>query len=667
MRNPRLLRKAAAVLAFTLIAGVSAPSEGSAAVPGSAPGTITAGDVEQFTDAFFDRTDIKGNMAGAVIAVVKDDEVLLKKGYGYADIQHKRPVDPDKTVFRLASVSKVITAAAVMQLAEQGKIDLNRDMSSYLGELRIPNQTDTPLTMKHLLTNSTGFESGDAPGDTTTDLAQEISLGQYLQEHVPTVTRTPGAFYRYDNLAFTIQGYAVEQVTGQPFGAYLKEHIFQPLGMTRTDIRLTPEIIEELAIPYDVLGQAMETYATVPTELPGGGMLSTGSDMANFMMAQLGGGKLGSERILKAETTEEMLKPQLAIHPKLPNMAYGYEYSNRQIYNGRNVVEKGGDLYGYHSTMWLLPEQKVGVFIAVNKDAEFRTDLFESFMDRYYPDETAGPSPVKALQEPLAPFEGMYGDLRNRMWTIRIHAEEGKLKVKDLLGEHTLTPIEPNLFQDEKGVQAAFKLDDRGAVTAFYYDAKSDSWAQKLPEPQRYADVGADHPYAGYIYHLRQLGVMNENAAAANVFDPDRPITRGEFVDWFMGWSGVGSSQKKSVFSDTVHSANAERIQAAYEFGLIDGTEGARFDPDRPITRGEAALIAWRLASKELRAVPKEVKLTGETESWSLEGVRFAAAKGLYGPEVTPAADGSIDYQSERPMLRKEAAALLSRFADNLF
>ncbi|AFH61724.1 serine hydrolase [Paenibacillus caseinilyticus] len=666
MMELKMIRCTAAVLAFALLGGAALPPERSAARPAAGP--LSAAEAERFADTFFGRPEVKEQLAGAVITVVKDDEVLLKKGYGYADVLQKQPVDPEETVFRVASISKVITATAVMQLAEQGKIDLNGDVSPYLGDLQIPNETGTPLTMRDLLTNSTGFEYGDTPAVSTTDLTLEIPLRQYVKDYAPAVTRQPGAFFRYDNLGFTIQGYAVEHVSVRPFGEYVRERIFQPLGMVHSEFRLTPQIRERLAVPYSGLGEEITPYATVPTELPGGGMLSTGADMARFMMAHLGGGSLGTARILKAETLSEMLKPQLAIHAKLPNMAYGFEFSNQQIYNGQYVVEKSGDEEGYHSALWLLPMQKVGVFVAVNKDMELRKELFESFMDRFYPGGESSPAggPFQPTQPSLERFAGMYGDLRNRMWTTRIRAEEGRLIVRDPLGEHVLYPVEPLLFRDEQGVRAAFKMNGRGEVTAFYSDAKSDSWAQKLPEPQPYTDVGADHPFAGYIGHLRQLGVFPGKKDGGEVFHPDRPITRGEFAAWLMGWSGIASSRKEPVFGDTAGSAYREQIQAAYEFGLIDGTGGAAFHPDRPITRQEAAVMTWRLARRYLHAVPKEARLSGKTDAWALEGVRFVAAKGLYGPEAIPDADGSLDYQSKRPMLRKEAAALLSRFADHL-
>jgi len=651
------------VLITGSVIGAVTPSKVSAA--SAMVGPHDPKEVEQFADDFFNRPDIQENMAGAAFAVVRGDKVLVNKGYGYADVGKKLPVDPNRTVFRVASISKVITATAVMQVAEQGKLDLDEDLSSYLGDARIPNQTDAPLTMKHLLTNSTGFDYGDTPESMTIDLTREASLKQYVMDNLPTVIRKPGEYYRYDNLGFTIQGYVIEQVTGKSFGAYVQDNIFQPLGMANSEFRLTPQMLKQLAVPYNVIDEAIPTYATIPTELPSGGMLSTGSEMANFMMAHLNGGKLGNASILKEETVADMHMPKLAIHEKLPNMAYGFEYSNQQNYNGHYIIEKAGDVEGFHSGMWLIPGEKVGVFVAVNKDFEIRQPLFEAFMEHYYPGENGPKGPFEPSKQSLEKFAGIYSDLRNRMWTSRIHAEGGKLIVKDPLGEHVMVEIEPLLFQDEQGVKAAFKLNEDGDVAAFYYDLKSDSWAEKRPEPQRFPDVGLDHPYAPYINHLRQLDIIGDGSSE-ELFAPEQPVTKEQFMGWFIRWTGIAPSKQKPVFTDITGSPYAKDIQAAYELGLLQVSADGKFHPEAVMTRQEAATIVWRMAFGYLHAEPKKAKLSGHTASWALDGVQYVVSKGLYGPEVSKDSDGGINYQSDRPMLRQEAAALLSQFADKL-
>lgn len=628
----------------------------------------TAG-LARFVDEFFERPDIKEALdgAGAVVTVVNEDRVLLNKGYGYADVEKKVPVDPENTVFRIASISKAITATAVMQLVEQGKLDLNEDLSHYLGDVVIENMTDTPLTMKSLLTNATGFEFGDTADGLSWDLTKNVALKDYIKENAPTVVQPPGMFYRYDNLGFNIQGYVVENVSGQPFGEYVQTHIFDPLGMTNSQSKVTPQIVNQLAVPYDGLGNSFPPYINVPLEFPAGGMVSSGADMAKFMMAHLGGGQYKDAVILQKETAAEMHRPQLGIHPAIPNMAYGFEFGDNRLYNGRYVIEKGGDVNGFHSCIWLIPDAKVGLFVAVNKDMELRPDLLKAFMDRYFP-ETAPASaqePLALSEQALAKFEGTYGDLRNRMWTIRVTAEEGKLLVKEVFGEHELIPLDETLFQDQYGLKFGFKLDDEGNAVALYYEAKPDSWARKLMTPEPYADVNADHPYAAYIYHLKQLEILQGGIGNEN-FHPDQPLTRAAFIGWFTRWMGLAPSKAQTPFTDIDNSPYKLDIQTAYQFDVLSGTQQTRFEPERFITRQEAATIMWRAANQHIGSLPKDANLSGVTDDWALEGVSWVVARGLHGSDVIKGADGATDYRSKAPMQRQEVAALLSMFADNL-
>ncbi len=654
------------IMMIVLVLGTGSGAVGPWSVEASAEGAgkLVKSKVEQFADDFFHDPMIQEMMAGAVFVVVQGEDVVLKKGYGMANMEKGEPFDPDHTVFRVASVSKAITATAVMQLVEQGKLDLHEDMNTYL-DFNIPNKTDTPLTMRNLLTNATGFAFGDTSDLVSFDMKQDIPLGQYMADHIPEVVYTPGEYYRYDNHGFNLQGYVVEHVSGVPFHDYVSSRIFEPLGMMDSDFLLTEQLTERLAAAYDVEGQPIPTYTMIPAVHPAGGMLSTGADMAKFMMAHLSSGKLGDTRILQEETAREMHKPQLYAHPDLPNMAYGFEFSQQQVYNGHTVVEKGGDVNGYHTGMWLLPEEEVGVFVSVNKDIEFRSELFGAFMDRFYPGEASTPAYEQPQQPALSAFEGIYGDLRNRMWTSRVRAVEDKLQVEDPFGVHILTRIDGNLFEDEHGVRAAFKLDDSMNVTAYYYDLKSDSWARKLPEPERYADVEQGHAYADYIYHLRQLDVIGDQNGDQR-FRPEEQLTRGEFISWFIRWTGIALSTNPFVFTDIADSPYAREIQTAYEFGLIAGQPDGTYQPDRLLTRQEAAAIARRLSVLHLYAEAIEAQPDGETDAWALEGVRFVIEKQLYGPEVMKSEDGTVMYESKRPMLRQEAAALLSLFADNL-
>lgn len=624
-------------------------------------------EVEVFMDGFFNRADVQASLTGAVVAVVQGDRTLLAKGYGYADLEKKTPVDPERTLFRLASISKTFTATAVMKLVEQSKVDLDRDIADYLGGVSIPNRTGTPLTMKHLLTHTGGFDYTDAAEDEAAPEEAPYLLESFIKDHIPTVVRKPGEAFRYDNYGYDLLGYIVQNVAGEPFEKYVTDHIFNPLGMKSSYFVLTPDVQERMATPHDGSGNALAQYATLPNNSPDGGMISTGADMSRFMIAELNGGRLGGASILKEQSLKEMQQLGFSIHPDMPGVGYGFESSFPNADNGQFVIDKGGVSTGFQSHVWLLPEKKTGLFIALNsaRDArKLRGLLFQTFMDHYYPKQESPrtEAPLNQTKLQLMRLEGVYRDLRLPMWHYDIAAEDGGLIVTDSSGEHKLRQIKELLFEDESGRKAAFKEDGNGKIVYFFYN-KADSWSEKLPDRKPYDDVPDDHPYAKFIYYVQQQGLTEK--AGSRTFRPDQPITRAEFVAQLVGLSGNPLSTEPVLFSDAANHPYAAEIQTSLEFGIVEGTASGRFEPDRPITRQEAAVVLARallLGFGAAGAVPIEAKLKGDTDEWALEGVETIVARGYYGPEIVPDADGAVDYRSKLPMLRQEAAAMFYRF-----
>ena len=665
--TPTLKKTMLSALAAVTVACAVVPAAASAdslpqekAAPVKSAAALDEKDIEAFADAFFKRPDIQAmGVPGALFVVVKDGKVLLQKGFGYANAEAKQPVDPVKTVFRIASVSKVFAATAVMQLVEQGKIDLKQDVQQYMGDVKLKNNTGSPLTMEHLLTHTTGFDVVDPPpGDMITgDLNAVTALKDYVVKTMPTVVHKPGEVYKYDNFASMLQGYIVEQVSGKPFHQYVNDHIFKPLGMNDSHFVLTPDMQSSLATGYNERNQPIPPYNTIPTDMPQGSMVTTGSDMAKFMLAQLNEGKLGEARILREETVKDMQSVHKAIHPKVPTMTYGFEFAFHHKLNNQYVIGKGGSIPGFNSWMWLLPEQNVGGFIVYNSSSDLRNRLFEEFMDRYYPVERQK-TYLQPAKSQLARFEGTYRDLRISYLTTRITAQEGTLVLEDLMGKHTLKQVDPLLFEDEQGSPVAFQENKDGTIRFLFSKTNPAAWSEKLPMPDRFADVGKDHPYAAFIDGLHLLDVVQ--AGQDGKFRPDEPITRAEFAVWLVNWLGAVPAKGPSAFKDTADDPDAGKITTAFDMGVVTGTEKGFFEPDRPIMRQEAAVMASRL-SLLLGHPPKEAKLAGETDNWAADAVRNIVGHGFYGPEVTPSADGTVDYRSKQVMTRKEAAAVLYR------
>src|SRR6185503_254232 len=195
------------------------------------PRDMTATDVESFLDGLVPLQIAKDNIAGATISVVKDGKLLFAKGYGYADVKNKKVVSAQGTLFRPGSISKLFTWTAVMQLFEQGKLDLDKDVNTYL-DFKIPDAFGKPITLKNIMTHTPGFE--EQIKDLFTVGNSKPDLGQYLKTHIPGRVFPPGTVPAYSNYATAVAGYIVERVSGRPFEEYVAENILKPLKMTHS-------------------------------------------------------------------------------------------------------------------------------------------------------------------------------------------------------------------------------------------------------------------------------------------------------------------------------------------------------------------------------------------------------------------------------------------------
>ena len=214
-----------------------------AARPLAPRGPTTVEEMEAFVDGFMDAQMKSGPIAGAAVVVVKDGQVFFQKGYGYEDTEKRTPVDPAQTLFRPGSVSKLFTWTAIMQLVEQGKIDLDADVNTYLKDFKVDATFPEPVKVRNIMTHTGGFEDGGVGylfAGTAEDL---LPLGEWLAAHQPARVRPPttdfsdGTNASYSNWATALGGHIVEVVSGQSFDDYIEQHIFQPLGMERSTFR----------------------------------------------------------------------------------------------------------------------------------------------------------------------------------------------------------------------------------------------------------------------------------------------------------------------------------------------------------------------------------------------------------------------------------------------
>jgi len=299
------------------------------------------------------------HIAGATISVVVEDKPFCARGYGYADVAAKKPVSAEATMFRIGSVSKLFTWTAVMQLAEQGKLDLDADVNKYLTDFKVPETYSKPITLKHLMSHTPGFEDHFI-GLFAHSPDKMAPLGEILAHDLPARVRAPGQLASYSNHGTALAGYIVSQVAGVPWEDYIEKNILEPLQMHHTSVRQPPEdkLPADMSKGYKFThGKFQEEGFEYVPAAPAGSMASSAGDMAKFMIAHLQNGRYDSARILKEESARQMRETLFTHDNRLQGMAYGFM---RATYNGEHIVHHGGDTFWFHSFFVMLPDRGAG-------------------------------------------------------------------------------------------------------------------------------------------------------------------------------------------------------------------------------------------------------------------------------------------------------------------
>ena len=382
--------------AETAAPAASAPAP---AVAASAVHDLTAQDAQAWLDGLMPTALRTARTPGAVVVIVKDGQVLMEKGYGLADEKRHIPVDPQRTLFRPGSTSKLFTWTAVMQLVEQGKLDLDVDVNKYL-DFQVPPLDGQPITLRQIMTHRTGFE--ERIKDLVAFDIPETPLTEVLSGNMPARIYPAGTTSAYSNYATGLAGHMVERVSGMSFNDYIERNVFAPLDMKHSTFRqpLPDALKADMSVGYEESDKPGKGFEVVNIP-PAGSLSATGDDMAHFMIAHLADGRYGSAQILKPETARMMHTTITRPFPDLSGIALGFYQAN---INGHRVIAHGGDLNYFHSDLFLFLDDHVGMFISVNALGKeglgegIRDDVFHEFADRYFPKA----DPVVPLDEATA-------------------------------------------------------------------------------------------------------------------------------------------------------------------------------------------------------------------------------------------------------------------------
>jgi len=504
MNNQSIIKKSMMIImTLVMLLSIAAPAaaQEDTAAPGgnvtTAPsqGPTDRAELEAFLDELIGKEMDEHHIAGAAVSVVKDGKLFFAKGYGYTDLDNKIPVDAEQTIFRIGSITKLFTWTAVMQLVEQGKLDLDADINTYL-DFRIPDTFPQPITLKHLMTHTSGFEDR-LFGSVVVDAKDEVPVREWLISHMSKRVLPPGDYVGYANYNAVLAGYIVARVSGQPYEQYIQEHLLDPLGMLHSTVRwpIPPDLRPSASIGYTYIDgafQAFPDYMTQPAGLPSGGLQTSVTDMAHFMIAHLQGGRYSDAntpeaRILKEATAQQMHTTLYTPDPRLLGGAYGFgDWSD----NGQRTLGHGGYIPPMNSLLLLLPDQNLGVFVNYNSSGggeltEQHSGFQRAFFDHYYP------TPPVAQIQPPADFAQRAGRF---VGSYRFSSSPSStlLKIAKLAGGYTIeirdpgdgtllfplggrelrfVEVEPLYFHQVDGpFSAIFREDGRGRIISMNTD-----------------------------------------------------------------------------------------------------------------------------------------------------------------------------------------------------
>lgn len=432
-------------------------------VPVSALTQSTTNDLTAKVDQVFAQID-KPTSPGCALAVIKDGQIVHKRGYGMADLDHDIPIRPD-TPFHVASLSKQFTAFAILLLAQQGKLSLDDKVQKYITELR---EFDQPITIRHLLHHTSGLRdqwnllimSGWRLGE---DVVRDADILE-LVSRMKALNFTPGDQYAYSNTGYTLLGFIVKRVSGQSLREFSEANIFKPLGMTRTFFRDDHAVISKHQAygynpgPNGTFKLSVPNYDTVGAS----SLLTTVEDLARWDQ-NFYDKKVGGEWIIE----QMQVRGQLNDGQSIP-YARGLVIGN---YKGLRLVDHSGGDAGYRSHLLRFPDQHFSVACLCNNGSTNPAALAYQVSDLYLAGQLS-PSPprtvsggIQLTEQELKSKVGVYWDARAED-IARTSIREGKLRLAGAGFNTDLTPIEKNRFRGpDRGLDVVFDSTGQGTIS----------------------------------------------------------------------------------------------------------------------------------------------------------------------------------------------------------
>lgn len=438
--------------------------------------------IASFVDGYISDAMDRSGLPGGSVVLVREGRTILAKGYGYADYKSRRPVTIENTLFRQASISKLFIWLLAMQLVEEGRLDLDRDVNSYL-DFRIPEKFGRPITMRHLMTHTPGFAErfwGVYEPDATTP------LGKALRNNVPARVYAPGTAMAYSNYGAALAAYIVERLRGQPFDALVRDRIFAPAGMRRsTFAQPLPKPLQPLLVSGYRPGSREPLDFEIIGSAPSGALSASPGDMGRFLAALMAGGQAPGGRIVGAAALDRMMRvDHRLVQGGGSGFGHGFMVGD---YRGIRSAGHGGNLSGSATDLVILPDHGLGWHVAFNGQGQegaagrLRSNLVRAVIARFF---APNAPPVRAQGASTAnDVAGTYLSTRrvrsgpvsasNAMSLVHATAdEEGALRVSSARlpdgSPRRWLPAGRDRFVDEEtGALLVAKRDASGKVVRF--------------------------------------------------------------------------------------------------------------------------------------------------------------------------------------------------------
>ncbi|MCA1799641.1 MAG: beta-lactamase family protein [Xanthomonadaceae bacterium] len=518
--------------------------------------------LEAYVDGMVQAKMEDDRIPGVVISVVHGGVLIFEKGYGFAREPERVPADPATSLFRVASISKTFNATALMQLVEQGHVDLDADFTTYLPDIDFDLPRGT-VRVRDLITHSAGFEDSYFGHFWALDEASDHELEPYVRRYQPAQVRAPGELVVYSNYGTAVAGLIVERLSGMPYADYMEQNVLRPLGMERSTFRdwpgeardgyLPPELEPDLAHPATWSGvyKAPRWAWAHRGMTPAGALLSTAREMSYFMRAHLGDGSFEGGRILNPETVTRMHIPLIRNHDAVAANAHGFWVNNAW---GYATLEHGGAIFGFMSNMVLVPELDLGIFISTNSPPGYAliSALPRRIIGRFFERRLEIPAPGGA--DALTEYDGRYLPLRRGHTTIDklaadsilvAHSEQGYLTIAAGSGTQRYAPLGDDVFiNTETGETIAFGRDADGRPHRVYNAYGSNAYERiGLARSENAAPAAAVMVIVALVLWLLALGMTRHHRIAESAAERNaRRLAHTTALTWVVFFVALAAS-----------------------------------------------------------------------------------------------------------------------------